>query len=135
MLNGLLLACLQVVQPLLTEPQGLHTVVAAAGLHGAAARACFCCCWLLLHRNEPIIHTLYPLQFLLFKCVLQALEGLEELRTVSQRWHCNWQITSEFPFKNTSTTPTLCHHQVLPFSLQPLTCWKTSSDVGDSPLS
>ena len=58
MLNGLLLACLQVVQPLLTEPQGLHTVVAAAGLHGAAARACFCCCWLLLHRNEPIFHTL-----------------------------------------------------------------------------
>jgi len=52
-----LIACLQVVQPLLTEAQGLP-FVAAAGLHGAAARACFCCCWLLLYRNEPIFHTL-----------------------------------------------------------------------------
>jgi hypothetical protein len=52
-----LIACLQVVQPLLTEAQGLP-FVAAAGLHGAAARACFCCCWLLLHRNEPILHNL-----------------------------------------------------------------------------
>ena len=38
-----LIACLQVFQPLLTEAQGLP-FVAAAGLHGAAARACFCCC-------------------------------------------------------------------------------------------
>ena len=52
-----LIACLQVVLPLLTEAQGLP-FVAAAGLHGDAARACFCCCWLLLHRNEPIFHTL-----------------------------------------------------------------------------
>jgi hypothetical protein len=127
-------ACPQVVQPLLDEAQGLP-FVAAAGLHGAAARACFCCCWLLLQRNEPIFHTLlYPLQFLVFKCVLQALEGLEMLRNVSQRLHCNWQMTSEFLFKDTSTTRTHCHHEVLPFSLQPLTCWKTSSDVGDSPL-
>ena len=127
-----LIACLQVIQPLLTKAQGLP-FVAAAGLHGAAARACFCCCCLLLHRNEPIFTpSLYPLQFLPFKCVLQALEGMEGLRNVSQRLHCNWQMTSEFPFKDTSTTRTHCHHQVLPFSLQPLTCWKTSSDVGDS---
>ena len=51
------IACLQVVQPLLAEAQGLP-LSAAAGLHGAAARACFCCCWLLLHRNETIFHTL-----------------------------------------------------------------------------
>ena len=97
-----LIACLQVVQPLLTEAQGLP-FVAAAGLHGAAARACFCCCWLLLHRNDPLFTpSLYPLQFLFFKCVLQALEGLEGPRNVLQRLHCNWQMTSESPFKNTA---------------------------------
>jgi len=56
--------------------------------------------------------SLYLPQFLLFKCILQALEGLEELRTVSQRLQCNWQMTSEFPFKDTSTTRTHCHQQV-----------------------
>ena len=38
-----LIACLQVVLPLLTEAQGLP-FVAAPELHGAAARGCFCCC-------------------------------------------------------------------------------------------
>ena len=52
-----LIACLQVAQPLLTEAQSLP-FDAAAGLHGAVKKACFCCCWLLLHRNEPIFHTL-----------------------------------------------------------------------------
>jgi len=46
--------------------------------------------------------SLYPLQFLLFNGVLQALEGLEGLRNVSQHLHCNWQMTSESPFKNTA---------------------------------
>jgi len=36
--------------------------------------------------------SLCPLQFLLFKCVLQALEGL---RNMSQHLHCNWQMISE----------------------------------------
>jgi len=93
----------------------------------------------LRYRNESIEITpsLYPLQLLLFECVLQALEGLEGLeglRNVSQQLHCDWQMTSEFPFKDTSTMRTHCHHPVLPFSLQPLACWKASSDVGDSPL-
>ena len=139
-----LIACLQIVQLLLTEPQGLP-FVAAAGLHGDAARACFCCCWLLLHRNEPNLHTLlYPLQFLLIKCVLQALEGLEGLRNVSQRLHCNWQMTSGSPSK---TRAPRAHNATTCFTLLfaaldvlegIIRCWGLSivglSAIDDSPF-
>jgi len=97
----------------------------------ATARACFCYCWLLLHRNESPILTPspYPLQFLLFKCVLQALEGwrgwgmCRSTCTVTGRWLQSSASKTRALGAHTAITkfyPSLCspwragrHHQML----------------------